>query len=55
MGMHYHWRFKGEKLWRYGWPTEAGGGLVRMGNYNGDTIYGPVVDPNDIEIRPYRS
>jgi hypothetical protein len=48
---HYYWRPKGTIAWRYGWPTDAGNGLIRMGFYNGDTSRGPVVLQSDIEFR----
>lgn len=34
------WRFKGHKEWRFGYCTEAGGGLHRMGRWSGDTMGG---------------
>jgi hypothetical protein len=46
-----YWRFKGEKAWVYGFATTVGRGLYRMGLWNGDTNHGPIVDPNDIEVR----
>lgn len=46
-----YWRFKGDKAYRYGYATEVGYGLYRMGLWNGDTMNGPIVDPNDIEIK----
>ncbi len=49
-GMCY-WRFKGEKAYRFGYATDAGRGLLRMGYWNGDDSHGPIVDPQDIEIR----
>ncbi len=51
-GMCY-WRFKGEKAYRFGYATEASGGLYRMGFWNGDYSHGPIVDPCDVEVRPY--
>lgn len=48
-----YWRFKGEKAWRFGYCTAATGGLYRMGNWNGDTAGGTLVDPRDIEWRDY--
>lgn len=48
------WRFKGEKAWRFGYATHVGSGLFRMGTYNGDTTYGVVVDPIDIERKDYK-
>lgn len=51
LGQSCYWRFKGDKEYRYGWPSEAGNGLVRMGRYNGDLWHGPLVSPLDIEVR----
>ena len=41
--------------WVFGFMTSIKGssGLVRMGLYNGDTTWGPIVDPIDIETKPY--
>jgi hypothetical protein len=53
-GFHYYWRFRGTtNSWRYGWPSDAGGGLIRMGYYNGDTFHGPIVRECDIEYTEY--
>ena len=49
-GTGCYWRFKGEKSYRYGWPTSHESGLVRMGFYNGDTTNGPLVDEGEIEV-----
>lgn len=46
-----YWRFKGQLEYRYGFATYENNGLYRMGLWNGDTSHGPIVDPNDIEIR----
>ena len=46
-----YWRFKGEKAYRYGYPTPATKGLIRMGLWNGDDSHGPFVDLCDIEIK----
>ncbi|MCK9571593.1 hypothetical protein M0R72_21765 [Candidatus Pacearchaeota archaeon] len=46
-----YWRFRGEKAYRYGYATEAGRGLYRMGLWNGDDSHGPIVDPYEIECR----
>lgn len=46
-----YWRFKGEMPWRYGYCTEAGAGLYRMGAYNGDTCGGVLVDRIDVEVK----
>ncbi len=51
MNQSCYWRFKGEKAYRYGYPTLAEKGLVRMGLWNGDDSHGPFVDPDEIEIR----
>ncbi|MEK6883878.1 MAG: hypothetical protein AABY22_29885 [Nanoarchaeota archaeon] len=48
--MSYYWRFKGEKVFRYGWASKKGD-LVMMGLYNGDYNYGPIVDVKKIEYR----
>jgi hypothetical protein len=47
----YYWRFKGEKEYRFGYCTFVGRGLYRMGPWNGCTDRGPIVDPEDIEVR----
>lgn len=49
-GVGCYWRFKGEKEYRYGWPTPEGS-LWRMGRWNGDTSGGMIVDEYDIEVR----
>ena len=51
LGVSCYWRFKGEKAYRYGYPTMLKNGLVRMGAWNGDTVGGVVVDPKEIEVR----
>lgn len=51
MGQSCYWRFKGEKAYRYGYPTLAEKRLIRMGLYNGDTSKGPLVDEKDIEVK----
>jgi len=48
-----YWRLKGEKIYKYGYATPVGGGLYRMGLWHGDSFNGPIVDPNDIEIREF--
>lgn len=45
------WRFKGEKSYRFGYPSDAGRGLIRMGFWNGDFTHGPIVDATEIETR----
>jgi hypothetical protein len=49
------WRFKHDVPgpWRFGFQTDIGSGLVRMGDYNGDTHGGLVVDLKEIEMRSY--
>jgi hypothetical protein len=52
------WRFisADSKAYRFGYCTyEHGHNLVRMGNYNGDTTGGQVVDADDIEWKPWSS
>lgn len=51
-GMCY-WRFKHDKAWRFGYCTYVGSGLYRMGTYNGDFHGGVLVDPNDIDWKPW--
>lgn len=51
-GMCY-WRFKGQKEYRFGYASPVGGGLYRMGLWNGDTSNGPIVDPHEVETRSY--
>lgn len=48
-----YWRFKGDKAWRYGYVTHESGQLWRIGLYNGDMHGGYVVDPFDVETKPY--
>lgn len=45
------WRFKKHAPgpWVFGYVSDAGGGLVRMGAWNGDTTNGHVVNPDEIE------
>ena len=51
IGENCYWRFKGEKDYRYGWPSQVKHGLIRMGLHNGDTSNGPIVDPKDVEVK----
>jgi len=52
IGSCCYWRFKGDKAYRFGFPsTIEGSRLIRMGAYNGDYSGGTIVDPNDIEIQ----
>lgn len=51
-GIMVWWRFRGIGSYNFGY-TSYQGSLVRMGRWNGDTIGGPVVDPNEIEWRNY--
>jgi len=46
-----YWRFKGEKTYRYGYPTQMNNGLVRMGRWHGDIAGGIIVDIRDIEVK----
>ena len=50
-GTNVYWRFKEEKVYRYGYPTQMSNGLVRMGRWNGDTAGGVLVDLKDIEVK----
>lgn len=51
-----YWRFKeGSKTWRFGYVTPLSNSrLLRLGEYNGDSYGGMVVDPAEIEWRAYR-
>lgn len=51
MGVSCYWRFKGDKAYNYGYPSQMDNGLVRMGRFNGDRDGGTVVDPKDIEVK----
>jgi len=52
-GTMVYWRFKqpNPTVWRFGYVTYAGVGLIRMGYWNGDSTRGPLVDPREIEWR----
>ena len=53
-----YWRFKSRApcAYRFGYCTYVSGpDMVRMGNWNGDTMGGPVVDINEIEWKAYRA
>jgi hypothetical protein len=46
-----YWRFRGEKAYRYGYASAVERGLFRMGLWNGDYTHGPIVDPQDVEVK----
>lgn len=48
-----YWRFKGDKGYRFGWPSPIAGkrNLFMMGVFVGDHDNGPIVDLKDIELR----
>ena len=50
-GTNVYWRFKGERAFRYGYPTQMPNGLVRMGRWNGDTYGGVIVNLEEIEVK----
>jgi hypothetical protein len=52
-GVMYWWRAKGKLQWHFGYCIHVSSGLVRMGFWNGDDTNGPVLDPADIEWKPY--
>ena len=51
VGQMVYWRFKAHAPgpWNYSYVSSAGCGLLRMGNWNGDTTGGLVIDPAEIE------
>ena len=53
--MMVYWRFKRNipGPWQFGYRTSVGGGLVRMGLWNGDRTHGPIVDLDEIETRAH--
>ncbi len=53
--MMVYWRFirDAPSEWKFGYVTWLTNGLVRMGRWNMDTTYGPVVDPKEIEMKEY--
>jgi hypothetical protein len=51
LSVNCYWRFKGDKEYKYGFPTKAEKGLIRMGLWNGDYVRGPLVDRKDIEVK----
>ena len=52
LGWMVYWRFTRDGgAYRFGYTSAAGGGLIRMGSYNGDTTGGVIVDPSEIEWR----
>lgn len=48
-----YWRFCGVGPYKFGYCTYQRGQLIRMGLYNGDSHQGPIVDPTEIEWKPY--
>ena len=54
-GMMVYWRFKAQGGgWRFGYTSAVGtSDLVRMGNWNGDTMGGAVVAVSEIEWKEY--
>lgn len=52
IGSMVYWRFKKDGgAYRFGFVSDAGRGLIRMGYYNGDYSSGPVVDESEIEVK----
>lgn len=47
------WRFRGGGEWKFGYCTHVVGEFYRMGRWNGDRDFGPVVDRTEIEQRDY--
>ena len=48
------WRFKKKAPcpWNFGYKTHISGNLYRMGNWNGDTSGGVVVDITEVDTKP---
>lgn len=56
-GAMVYWRFKAKAPcpFRFGYVTYVNGpNMIQMGNWNGDTMGGCVVDSNEIEWKDYR-
>lgn len=55
-GSMIYWRYKSKGgAWRFGFVAEfLPGGLVRLGNYNGDYNHGAIVSEDEVEYKPYR-
>ena len=49
-GTSVYWRLKGDREYKYGYPTQTDNGLVRMGRWNGDTN-GTIVSLEEIEVK----
>jgi len=48
-GQCYYWRFKGDRAYKFGYCSQVEKGFYRMGNYNGDTSGGVIVDASEVE------
>lgn len=54
VGKMVWWRFTATGgAYRFGYVSLVGGGLVRMGRWNGDYSGGSVVDPAEIEWKAH--
>lgn len=56
-GTMIYWRFKRNApgAWKFGYVSHtARSDMLRMGNWNGDTMGGSLVDPTEIEWREYQ-
>lgn len=54
-GSMVYWRFRSPTPgpFQFGYVTYRREQLIRMGLFNGDTWSGPIVDPVEIEWKPY--
>ena len=51
-----YWRFKGGNAYRFGYVTYTDNpNIIRLGNWNGDSMGGVLADYAEIEWSPYNS
>lgn len=57
LGQMVFWRFKKNTpgAWIFGYTSSVGGGLIRMGCYNGDITGGVIISPSEVEYKNYRN
>jgi len=55
-GSMVYWRFKGGNAYRFGYVTYTDNpNIIRLGNWNGDSMGGVLADYAEIEWSPYNS